>query len=202
MGEHAIQRQDSQTAALRRLQRRPEDDEAEGPNTMILRLQSSAGNAAVTEAMAGPAVQRHTPGGGDGAQADGADNAPNPILAALWRAQVVDQIHKAANAMVDTPPDYKGAWDATKTALDTTNTALQAVPKTDPRVVNGIYLQDDLVLSLTILAPRANVPISTSDDSIAAKLGGMEYDAQVVGESLGGEPAPRQHIDPNLDKKE
>ena len=94
------------------------------------------------------------------------------------------------------------AWDATKTALDTTNTALQAVPKTDPRVVNGIYLQDDLVLSLTILAPRANVPISTSDDSIAAKLGGMEYDAQVVGESLGGEPAPRQHIDPNLDKKE
>lgn len=154
----------------------------------VMRLQRAAGNAAVARSIEQTVVQREPDDPNRAAPA-----AANPMLGALWDMSVVQPIHKAANAMVDPPKaDYKAAFDLVLQAEGANHTATAALPTGDPRVVKANYLQDDLVLVASVLAPRANVTVSTTDDDVASKLGGLEYDAQVVGASMGGNPAPAQ----------
>jgi hypothetical protein len=157
----------------------------------IYRLQAEAGNAAVASSLGQVALQRH---------AAGPLPTPNPVVAALWKDSVQAPLRAAANALVDEPVDYTTAFEQAGRARAAIDSAAGALPKGDARMVKANYLLDDLALTETVLAPRANVPISTTDDQLAAKLGGLEYDAEVVGESLGGDPAPRQTVDPSVAK--
>ncbi len=116
----------------------------------------------------------------------------------MWDHSVQAPLHAAANAMSDPKPDYRVAFDSAGQAREAARAAIEPLPKEDPRIPKANYLLDDLVLMQTVLAPRANVTISTTDDEAAGKLGEMEYDAQVVGESLGGNPAPRQRHRPEI----
>lgn len=165
----------------------------------IARLQAGAGNAAVAATLGHLTMQRHDVGSGaDAAPGAGQLPTPNPVIAALWKTSVQDPLHAAANAMSDDTPDYVGAMGQAGSALGAISAASGSLPEGDPRVVKANYLSSDLTLVQTVLAPRAGVTISTTDDQIATKLGGLEWDAAVVGESLGGDPAPRQRVVPGL----
>jgi hypothetical protein len=167
--------------------------------TEIRRLQATAGNAAVASSLGQISVQRHDVAGTADANQEAAPlPAPNPVVAALWKTSVLEPIHSAANAMSDEQPDYRAAFDQTGKAREATHSAADTLPKDDPRIVKANYLFDDLTLAETVLATRANVTISTTDDQMASQLGGFEYDAAVVGESLGGDPAPKQTVVPGL----
>jgi hypothetical protein len=168
----------------------------------IRRLQATAGNAAVAASMEQLVVQRHDVAGGDGSQGTAQLPAPNPVVAALWKSSVLDPLHAAANAMSDEKPDYRTAFDQAGKAREATVSAARSLPADDPRKAKANYLFDDLTLTQTLLAPRADVTISTTDDQLASQLGGFEYDAAVVGESLGGDPAPRMKVVPGLGEEQ
>jgi hypothetical protein len=165
----------------------------------IYRLQAVAGNAAVNASLGQLRLQRHDVAAGAETDAGaGPLPTPNPVIAALWKNSVQTPLRAAANAMSDEKPDYATAFGQASSARDAVYSASGSLPKGDVRGVKASYLLDDLALTETVLAPRANVTISTTDDQIAAKLGGLEWDAAVVGESLGGDPAPRQKVVPGL----
>ncbi len=168
----------------------------------IARLQAGAGNAAVAASLGDVMVQRHdVDAGADAAPGAGQLPTPNPVIAALWKISVQNPLHAAANAMSDDKPDYKTAFDQGSSAEEHTIATATSLPDGDPRVVQANYLSDDLAVVETMLAPRADFPI-WSDDKIAAQLGKLEWDAAVVGESLGGDPAARQQVVPGLGKEQ
>jgi hypothetical protein len=199
MAEFLDRRPDHMSRALR-----PSATGASSPvRHLALALQSTAGNAAVAAALHGPTVQRQggTVSGGGTDDAGRARGATNPIVAALWEGSVQTPLHQAANAMSDEQPDYRTAFESSSRAQSAVGSVLGSLPAEDPRKPKGNYLIDDLTLVETVLAPRAGIPVSSSDDDIAAKLGGLEYDAQVVGESVGAKAAPRQTVNPDLDRE-
>lgn len=124
--------------------------------------------------------------------------APNPVVAAMWQYAVQGPLRTAANELSNEKPDHHAAYEALRQASDGLEAAMGALQSGDPRLVKANYLMDDLKLIRLWLAPRANVTVGGTDESAAAKVGGMEYDAQVVGESLGGNPAPHQVVNPAL----
>jgi hypothetical protein len=192
------QHQDRRASELPRRQQPGRPDGSSATVRTARSLQRAAGNAALASALQRLAAQRQ--GGAQGGQ--GQDQAaPNPVVAALWDTSVQAPIHRAADAMSDLKPDYRTAFDSAGQAESALESVLGSLPTDDPRKPKGNYLIDDLTLVQTLLAPRANIPIKASDDDVAAKLGGMEYDAQVVGESMGARPAPRQIVNPRLEQE-
>lgn len=123
---------------------------------------------------------------------------PNPVVAAMWQYAVQGPLRTARNELSNEKPDHHAAYEALRQASDGLEAAIGALQSGDPRLVKANYLLDDLRLIRLWLAPRANVEVGGTDDDAASKVGGMEYDAQVVGESLGGNPAPRQIVNPAL----
>ncbi len=176
------------------------------PSTLKRQLdafQATAGNAAVAAAIRALTVQRQGAAGGSEPQPQGQPTAPNPMIAALWKASVMEPLHTAADAMSDEQPEYRAAFDDASRASGATETALGGLPEGDPRRAKANYLIDDIRMVQVVLAPRAQVEvIHTSDADIAGQLGKLEWDAAVVGESLGGDPAPRATVVPGLGEQE
>ena len=165
----------------------------------IRRLQADAGNAAVAASLGHVSLQRHDVAAGAETDAGaGPLPTPNPVIAALWKNSVQTPLRAAADAMSDENPDYATAFDQAGIAHQAVNAAYTSLPEGDVRVVKAIYLNDDLQLVQTVLAPRAGLSVDDSDVRVAAQLGKLEWDAAVVGESLGGAPAPRAKVVPGL----
>lgn len=156
-------------------------------------LQATAGNAAVAAGLGRLAIQRRD--GGKASPADAAEQAstpPNPVLAALWKTSVQDPLRQATDAMVD-PTDYDTAWDKLLGVRSTLATTAGALPETDPKAARVELLGERINTVEIVLAPRVGIDAGATDERIAQQLGGLEYDAAVMGQALGGAPVPQRN---------
>ena len=130
----------------------------------VLQLQRAAGNRAVTSALAAAqsasspahsmAIQRE-PG-------ESAGNAPTgTMLGAIWDAQVVVPLARAAERLARDKPDLKGARPELESALGTIATLRNATPAEDP---NHVRLQ--------IVERRARGPLDLVDRRLGGKAAG------------------------------
>lgn len=141
-----------------------------------------------------PAPAQSLPGASGGA----AGSATNPIVAAMWEQAVQRPLRDGGDALEADQPDYPGAFNAAGRAREGVQTIIDTMGTGDARLPRAYYLRDDLVITQTWLAPLANVKIGTTKEQGAEKFGEMEHMAEVVGESIGGNPVPPTQVNPEI----